>query len=79
MGGNEKLEPTKKEEEMKKIARRSIVALDDIDENEIFDRNNVGIRRPGTGLSPELYEKILQKRATRKIRKGKLIKHEDFD
>ncbi len=79
MLGNEKLEPTKKEEEMKKIARRSIVALDDIDENEIFDRNNVGIRRPGTGLSPELYEKILQKRATRKIRKGELIKHEDFD
>ena len=38
MLGNEKLEPTKKEEEMKKIARRSIVALDDIDENEIFDR-----------------------------------------
>ena len=48
-------------------------------DNEIFDRNNVGIRRPGTGLSPELYEKILQKRATRKIRKGELIKHEDFD
>ena len=65
MLGNEKLEPTKKEEEMKKIARRSIVALDDIDENEIFDRNNVGIRRPGTGLSPELYEKSNSKNQKR--------------
>ena len=77
MLGTKKLEPTKKEEEMKKIARRSIVALKDIDSNEILDRNNVGIRRPGTGLSPEAYEKILQKRTTRKIKKGELIKLED--
>ena len=38
MLGTKKLEPTKKEEEMKKIARRSIVALKDIDSNEILDR-----------------------------------------
>ena len=79
MLGTEKLEPTKKEEEMKKIARRSIVALNNIDEKEIFDKNNIGLRRPGNGLSPELYEKILQKRAIRKIKKGQQITLEDFD
>ncbi len=78
MLGTKKLEPTKKEEEMRKISRRSVVALENINEKQSFDRNNIGIRRPGDGLSPEWYEKILQKRATRKIKKGELIQLEDF-
>ena len=79
MLGTEKLEPTRKEEEMKKISRRSVVALNNINEKEIFDKNNIGLRRPGNGLSPEFYEKILQKRAIRKIKKGQQITLEDFD
>ena len=44
MLGTKKLEPTKKEEEMKKIARRSIVALKDIDSNEILRDINIESR-----------------------------------
>jgi len=78
MMGESVIKPTKKEEEMKNIARRSVVALRDIMEGEIFDSNNIGLRRPGTGLTPSNFEKVIGMKATRKISKGTLLKLGDF-
>ena len=78
MLGTSEVIPTKDEEGMKKIARRSIIALIDIEQNETLNKNNIGIRRPGTGLPPIMFEEILGKKSTNKILKGQLLKLEDF-
>ena len=43
-----------------------------------FTTTNIGLRRPGTGLNSSIYETILKKKATRNIKKGKLIQFGDF-
>ena len=64
MGSNEIL-PTESEIKMKTIARRSIVALEDIDIGETLNEKNIGLRRPGDGLPPKMFEKLLGKTATK--------------
>ena len=43
----------------KAIARKSLVAACAIKKGEIFTKDNITSKRPGTGLSPMLYTKIL--------------------
>ena len=78
MMGNDEIVPTEKEKEIRKIARKSIVALKDIEKNEIFDLEKIGIKRPGDGLSPIMLEKILGTKATRNLTKNELLKEGDF-
>lgn len=78
MLGNQKIQPTKIEETMKVIARRSIVILKDIDKNEIFTNDNLGLRRPGNGISPKQMDKIIGKHSTKKILKGQLLQEDDY-
>lgn len=78
MMGNPTIKPTKAEYEMRTIARRSIVAIREIKKSEILNSKNIGLRRPGTGLSPKLFEQISGLRSTRKINKGSLLKFGDF-
>ena len=77
--GSDEIKPTEKEEKMKIQARRSVVAIKDIQKEETFSKNNIGLRRPGNGLQPIMIEKIFGKKATRKIQKGNLLKMEDFE
>ena len=79
MLGSSELKPTKNEEEMKILARRSVVALNDITKGELFSEKNVGMRRPGNGLEPIMIEKILGQKAKQKIPKGKLITFNDLE
>jgi len=78
MLGSSIVKPSKKEIEMRDIARRSIVALQDVEEGEKFNKNNLGLRRPGTGLPPSMVEQIYGLKSVRKIKKGELIKVGDF-
>lgn len=64
------LRPTAAEQEMRRIARRSVVALCDIGEGEKLTSANVAIRRPGTGLPPEMLDAVLGGFATRALRAG---------
>lgn len=77
LGGAVK-KPTKNEEKMKKVVRKSIVALEDIKKNDTFFRQNTGIKRPGTGLQPKHYFSILGKKAKRNIKKDALVKKGDY-
>jgi len=79
MLGNSIVRPTSSEEEVKLIARRSIVAISDIMTGEQLDNNNIGLKRPGTGLPAKMLPKLVGLKATRKIRKGSLIKFGDFE
>ena len=78
MMGYSEILPTESEIKMKAIARRSIVALNDIDVGETINENNIGLRRPGTGLPPKMFELILGKKATKKIEKFTILCEEDF-
>ena len=50
--------------------RRSIYAVENIKKGERFNSENLRIIRPGGGLAPEHYEKLLKKKASCNIRKG---------
>lgn len=76
--GNSKLVPTKKEEEMRKIARRSIVAKRNIKTGEKFTKENLECKRPGTGLEPKYLSKIIGKIARKNYFKGQVLTQKDL-
>jgi len=79
MLGNPNIKPTKEEEKMKIIARRSICAIQDIKKGEIFTPKNLGIRRPGNGLKPIEIEKIFGKKAVKNIINGQVLEKGDYE
>lgn len=76
--GNNMVRPTEKEKEMRKIARRSVVALEDIIIGNKLNVNNIGLRRPGTGIPANEFENILNAWAISNINKGKIIERKDY-
>lgn len=56
------------------IVRKSIVALRDIKIEEVFSEENITVKRPGNGISPMEWDKIIGKKATREFKKDELIK-----
>ncbi len=68
---------TESELRTKKFARRSIVAIKDIKEDEVFTGDNISCKRPGTGISPIHYNKILGCKATKNIKNDELLKFGD--
>ena len=78
MLGSDKILPTMKEEIEKNQARRSVVAIKNIQEEEILSENNLGLRRPGNGLPPKMIVKLFGQKAKHQITKGKLINFDDF-
>lgn len=78
MLGNPIVRPTIKEVEMRNLARRSIVALRDISQGETLNEYNIGLRRPGIGLSPQFFTGIVGLRAVKKIQKGQVLSWGDF-
>lgn len=73
MLGSSQVRPTRAELDMRKIARRSLVALTPILTGERFTASNIGARRPGHGLSPILLEQVLGAFATRDISTGEAL------
>ena len=78
MLGLKEIKPTKIEEEMRILARKSVIAIEDISKNENFTEKNIGARRPGNGLPAKKIVNFLGKRSTRNITKGDLIKENDI-
>lgn len=72
MGVGEK-KPTESEIANKAVARKSIIAACDIKKGEIFTEENLITKRPGNGISPMNWYKILGTRATRDFREDELI------
>lgn len=71
--GNGIKRPTPEEEEIKKVARRSIVAKIDIPKGTILTEDKITFKRPMTGLPPKYYKEIIGKRARRDIRADEVI------
>ena len=62
LGKNKKF-VTKSEGINKRHVRKSIVALKKIDKGEIFSEKNITLKRPGTGLQPIYWYKIIGKKS----------------
>lgn len=78
MFGKPDLVPTQKEQEMRILARRSVVAMTDIKANESLSEDKIGLRRPGDGLPPALMMQMINKTATRDIKRGEQLRYGDF-
>ena len=59
LSGSEIKEPSKSELKNKSIIRKSIVAIKPIAIGETFNKNNIGTKRPGTGISPMDWESVI--------------------
>ena len=76
MGKREKF-PNSVEIKNALLVRKSIVAATKIRKGEIFSKKNLTTKRPGYGLSPMLWYKILGKKATKTYRIDELIEYEN--
>ena len=56
-----------------KVVRKSIVANLNISKNEIFTEKNLTTKRPGTGINPMLWKKIIGKKAKKNYLKDEII------
>lgn len=58
--------------------RRSIVAARDLHAGEIIKENDLDLKRPGTGIQPEMLKFLIGKKIKKEIKYDTLIKEEDF-
>jgi N-acetylneuraminate synthase len=59
--------PISAETDSRKYARRSLVAATDINQGEKITEKNLAIKRPGTGISPTLFDVITGRKAQKQI------------
>ena len=76
--GSSRKKPAKSELLIMKTARKSLVSLHDIKKGEKFTKDNIGIKRPGTGIEPKYFYKIMGRKAKQNIPKDSLIKKRHF-
>lgn len=65
--------PSPSEIKNRVIARKSIVAARDIKKGEIFSEENITAKRPGTGIDPMMWYKVIGKKARRNFKADELI------
>lgn len=66
-------QPSLSEQKNIPIVRRSIVAARDIQKEEVFTEENLAVKRPGTGISPMLWDEVIGKVANRRFESDELI------
>lgn len=72
LGNGEKI-PSAKELKILEIARRSLTALENIEEGDAYSSKTVGVQRPGTGISPMEYWGTINTLSSRAYHPGELI------
>ena len=65
--------PSKSEEKNITIARKSIVAIEDIKKGDIFTIKNISVKRPGTGISAIKWYDVLGTNAEKNYKEDELI------
>ena len=78
LGSFEK-QPSESEKEIAKIARRSIFSNKNLIIGEILKITDIIVKRPGTGISPNFFYKILGKKINKNIPKDKEINWQDIE
>ena len=67
-----------KKKKSRRHARRSIVVKKYIKKGEKITSKNIISKRPGTGITPMNWSKIIGKRATKNLYEDKIIKNSDL-
>ena len=68
----------KKLKNMKRIFEKSIVVKIKIEKNQIIEFNDLAFKKPGHGIKPEEYKKILGKKAKKCLKENHVIKIGDY-
>ncbi|HTA40615.1 MAG TPA: N-acetylneuraminate synthase [Candidatus Acidoferrales bacterium] len=74
--GDGRKEPAESERDTAAVARKSLVTVSDIAPGEPLTEANVAAKRPGTGLSPALRERVIGRSARVPIAAGTLLEWE---
>lgn len=72
--GMSKKGPARSELKNRAIARKSLVAIQEITRGELLTTKNLGCKRPGTGIPPLQYWQMLGKKVKKQYRKDEIIK-----
>ena len=64
--------------QMKLVSRKSLFLSKNIQKNSLIKKNDLTLKRPGTGLNAELISKIIGKKAVKSLKKNEMIKFGDF-
>ncbi|OXS79275.1 N-acetylneuraminate synthase [Domibacillus enclensis] len=72
LGQTEKI-PTKSEQKNRVAVRKSLIAAHPIKKGEVFSKENLLIKRPGSGMEPSLYWTLLGKEASKDYEPEELI------
>jgi N,N'-diacetyllegionaminate synthase len=70
--------PVSSEDNIKKIARKSIVACCDIPKGTKITEEMLAVKRPGTGILPGDFNKVIGKKTVINIKKDNLIRFKDL-
>ncbi len=65
--------PSLSEQKNIEVARKSIVAAKDINIGDIFNEDNLTVKRPGNGISPMLWDDVVNTKANKIYKKDDLI------
>lgn len=76
--GHGRKEPVPSEKAIARVARKSLVATTNIPAGSRLQRRWLGVKRPGTGLSPAFLEEVIGRTAKRDIPGGALLTKEMF-
>ena len=63
----------------REVLGKSIICSKDVQEGELFSENNIEIKSPARGLSPQYYFKLLGRKAIRNIKKSEYIQIDDLE
>lgn len=72
-------EPTHAEKRNSIGMRRSLVLNNDIKRGQIIKKENIGFKRPSTGLSINMFEQVIGKTVTKDLPKDTLLSYELID
>jgi N-acetylneuraminate synthase/N,N'-diacetyllegionaminate synthase len=76
--GDGRKKPAEVEEEGRMLGRRSIVAAADIRTGEAIENWMLTCKRPGTGLEPKYWDRVIGMAARRNIEKDTILQWEDL-
>jgi len=68
-----------KSEEANKVLRRSLYFVKDLPIGHVLKADDIRRIRPGMGLAPKYFEKILGKKIVKNVIKGQAVSFKDFD
>jgi N-acetylneuraminate synthase/N,N'-diacetyllegionaminate synthase len=77
--GDGRKQPVPSEEDVRRVARRSIVACRTIPSGTLMARDLLAYKRPGTGIPPSRLKDVIGRKTTRTIPADTLIRFEDLE